>query len=289
MNLVGITRDVNRDAYAQFVDERSPSRRAEALQRYEKHWRNRMRDLGQDPSFSDDAREQWLALHPPGFIEYTEAFGPNGSYGRWLRERPAAVVIDGSLFIHGGYGPHLKGQTVTDINRSVRQEIATFDRTRAWMVEEGLALPWSSAYEMIREAQRELEFLAAHDAGRLGPKRVARADSLLLDWSSWLLLHPEGPSWFRGLAWWDEAERGKELAALLDGLGVVRQVVGHTPQGTGQIQMRFGGLVFLIDTGMLESVYHGGPSALEIVDDVVVAVYPGDRHVLIDGASSSME
>ena len=60
----------------------------------------------------------------------------------------------------------------------------------------------------------------------------------------------------------------------MDGLGVARLVVGHTPQEDGRIHARFGGRVFLIDTGMLASVYDGRPSALEIADGRVNAIYP---------------
>jgi hypothetical protein len=62
--------------------------------------------------------------------------------------------------------------------------------------------------------------------------------------------------------------------------------VGHTPQTAGRIQARFDNRVFLIDTGMLTSVYKGRPSALEIVGDTVAAVYPGERHVLVGGESA---
>ncbi len=98
---------------------------------------------------------------------------------------------------------------------------------------------------------------------------------------SWLLLSPEGPLWFRGAAGWDEAERGAEMAALLDGIGAEVMVVGHTPDPDGRIQVRFGGRIVLVDTGMLSEYYEGGrPSALEIDDGVFTAVYLDGREVL---------
>lgn len=285
MNLLGITRDVNRDAYAEFADEESADRQAEALASYRAFWRRRTAELGSEAAFSDEATEQWLAMHPPGFIEYSEALGPGGRYGAWLRRRPAAVILGDTLFIHGGYGPALAGISIADINRQVAEELATFDETRSWMVSEGLALPWSSAFELIREAQRELDWIGSQPPTTVPFERRNRAERLELKWGDWYLTSDDGPFWFRGLARWDEAEHQDQVAALLDGLGVRRQVVGHNPLRSGRITPRFGGRALLIDTGMLTSVYGGRPSALEINGDVLTAIYEDEREQLSGGMS----
>ncbi len=283
MNLLGITRDVNRDAFAEFVDANSENRRNQAWTSYTSFWQRRAADLGMDATISDEAKEQWMEIHPLGFFEYAEAFGPHGRYGAWLRQRPAAVVVAATLFIHGGYGPLLQGVSVEEINSKVAAEIATFDEMRAWMVSEGLALPWHSSQDLTREAQREVDAVAALKPSDLPPERLERVDRLLIQWADWYLNHPEGPFWFRGTARWQEEAGTATMAALLDGLGVVRQVVGHTPQSSQRIQSRFDNRVFLIDTGMLEAVYGGIPSALEITGSTVVAIYPGERQILVTG------
>ena len=287
MNLLGIRRDVNRDAYASFVEGDSEARRKEAFTMFQRYWERRSRELGQDGSLTQEAREQWFAMHPPGYFEYGDALSPDGKYGAWLRGRPLAVVIDGTLFVHGGYGPMLEGLTVDEINNRAAAELRTFDEYRNSMVDSGLALPWSSAPEMAREVVREIEALEAASGERdsFDQRRVARLERAegFLHWSKWFIVNPEGPLWFRGAAKWDEAERGDEMAALLDGLGVDRMVVGHTVQGGKRITSRFGGRVYLIDTGMLESVYGGTASALEISGGTVTAIYPGERHTLVDG------
>ena len=286
MNLVGITRDVNRDAWAEFVDDGSEPRRTEALAAFERLWRRRMADVGADPVFTDDATEQWLAAHPQGFVEYSAAFGPNGRYGAWLRQRPAAVILGATLFIHGGYGPALAGVGVEEINRRTAAELAVFDETRAWMVAQGLALPWSSAIELVAEAQRELNWVAALAPETVPPERLARVSRLQLSWDRWYLMAEDGPIWFRGLATWNEVEHGTEVAKLLDDLGVARQVAGHWPHPDGRIRSRFAGRVLLIDTGMLASVYGGRASALEIVGDTITAIYPGERQTLSGGVQA---
>jgi hypothetical protein len=280
MNLLGITRDVNSDAFTEFITEESQQRRAEALAAFERLWRRREVELGREPVVSDEAAEQWLATHPPGFVEYGEAFGPEGVYGAWLRRRPAAVILGDTLFVHGGYGPSLEGVGVNEINRKVAGELAFFDETRAFMVAEGLALPWSSVTELVSEALREHEWIAAQSPTAVPRKRLNRASRLELDFSTGYLMAEDGPIWFRGLATWSEIERGAEIASLLDRLGVARQVVGHYPQPDGRIRSRFSGRAVLIDSGMLASVYGGRPSALEIAGETLTAIYLGERQII---------
>jgi hypothetical protein len=67
--------------------------------------------------------------------------------------------------------------------------------------------------------------------------------------------------------------------------------VGHTPQKGGRIRPRFGNKVFLIDTGMFSSYYHGGrASALEICGDTkFTAEYMDQQTVLLDLAGSGQQ
>jgi hypothetical protein len=65
------------------------------------------------------------------------------------------------------------------------------------------------------------------------------------------------------------------VSALLRKYRVKRFVTGHTPQQSGRITSRFGGGLFLIDTGMVNGRFYpfGRPSALEIVGDAVTPLY----------------
>jgi hypothetical protein len=87
--------------------------------------------------------------------------------------------------------------------------------------------------------------------------------------------------WFRGYATWPETS-APMVTTILQRFRVDRIVVAHTPQPNGSILPRFGNRVFLIDTGMLTSVYKGRPSALEIEGGRIRALYPKDEIVLVD-------
>lgn len=264
MNLFGVYRDANPGVFAEFAGEKPEKKRKKGYRSYIHYWTVRARAAGiQQPVFDSQVRENWMAQHPPGWMEYQEALGPEGIYGVWLRNRPIAVRVGEILFVHGGLGPEVAGLSLAEINQRAADELAAYDRIREYMVERFL-VPSTAGLGLMNVALREL--------GQSDPNIEELADS-----DSWLLTSAEGPLWFRGAARWDEDTRADEMAALLAGVGTKRIVVGHTPQNPRRIQVRFEGTVFLIDTGMLSSHYEGGrPSALVIEEGSFSAVYPDE-------------
>lgn len=270
MDLTGFFRDVNPDLYALFADAKSEKRRKKAYRNFKQFWEARSAAEGsQPPVFNDEIEAKWMAAYPPGFIEYMEALGPEGRYGKWLRTLPAAVLIGDVLFIHGGVGPELRGLTVEEINLKVAEELSAFDTARAYMIKQRLIPNTADLNFMIGEYRKMEE-----------PDPVLAG---LADVDQWFLRWEHGPLWFRGGARWDEETQGAEMAEILDGIGAARVVGGHTVQHPARIQVRFDGRVFLIDTGMLESHYDGQPSALVIEDGSFTAIYvDGSEELLFE-------
>jgi hypothetical protein len=271
MNLIGFYRDVNPDVYATFVDDHSNKRRKAGFKDYRKYLNAKAKQLGVPaPTITSEIKDTWMEIIPPGWLEHTEAIGPEGVYGKWLRQRPVAVMIGDVLFIHGGIGPDLAGMTVADINAKVAEELATYDRLRKVMIERRLVPGTAGLMSLItyyrEQDEPDPEFAALEDA------------------EDWLIQSSGGPLWFRGAARWDEETESARMAELLDGIGAKHVVGGHTVQGEGRIETRFEGRVFLIDTGMLSSVYEGGqPSALVIENGSFTAIYTdGSSEVLLE-------
>ncbi len=274
MNLVGFFRDVNPEIYAQFVDKQSEKRRKAAYKNFKKYWRAKAEEILNAPvaDVPDDVKEQWMAAIPLGWLEYKEALGPEAHYGAWLHKRPAAVVIDGVLFVHGGVGPDIAGLSVEEINSKVANELAIYQRLRKLMIADRL-VPTTAELASLMSVYSEMD--------PPDPKYAELADA-----ENWLVFSAGGPLWFRGAARWEEETDTEQMIGLLSGVGAQRMVGGHTVQDEGRIEVRFDGRVFLIDTGMLSSVYTGGrPSALVIEGGSFTAIYTdGSAEVLVDEA-----
>jgi hypothetical protein len=273
MNLTGFYRDVNPEIYAALVDDKSKKRSKEGYRSFKKYWRTRAEAEGTEPPvFTSEVEAKWMATYPPGFLEYMDSLGPDGRFGSWLRSLPVAVIIDDVLFMHGGLSPALEGMTVDEINTEAAAELAAYDSTRQYMIKERM-VPTTAGLSSMLAAYRQQD-----------PPDPALVE--LADGDRWSIRSADGPLWFRGNARWDEETYTEEVAELLAGIGAQRMVGGHTVQDEGRIEVRFEGRVFLIDTGMLSSVYEGGrPSALVISDGVFTAIYTdGSEELLFEEA-----
>ena len=288
MNLTADVRDVTAAIFASFASTGADQRREDAYRRYVEHAARRRADLGR-PLPGLLLRDEWMRAHPVGFIEYMEAMGPDGRYGRWLRDKPIATVVGDTVFLHGGLSPDLEASSVDGLNDAARKEIKRFDRHRRHLIDTGIILPFSTLEEIF--AAVALEVLAWNDRLSPGPREphrsppsVTREESAHLDVlmdlrtiASWSIVDPDGPLWFRGFAQWSDEDGAAIIGDLLSRFGVTRAVVGHSVTASRRITGRFGQKVFLIDTGMLEGVYQGRDSALELLDGRVTAIYPGER------------
>ncbi len=288
MNLMGDLRYVTVENYATFTDSNSAKRRRSAYQEYMKWRSSHAQLLAELPQPMELTEEEWLARHPPGFIEQREAFSPNGSYGKWLRGHSAVAKIGGVIFLHGGLHPDLANLKLDAINDRIQDEIKAFDTAKQYLQDEKLILPFFNLQEITAIVQAEL---AAERKSRVAPNEQRQARlTQFLGYGDWLSVRADGPLWFRGYDQWSEEEGAPQVDKLLDAYKAKHIAVGHTVQKGGRIRSRFGGKVFLIDTGMLSSYYPGGrPSALEISSDTkFTAEYTDQRVVLLEPAGTSL-
>jgi hypothetical protein len=303
MNAIGELRDVARETFATFADASSEERREREWRVFDKVTKSRRRALEdaqlQPPaSFAKKTRDDWMAAHPPGMLEYLWEFGENGRYGRWIRGHDATTVVGGVDFLHGGWNPEAAPSSLAAANDRIRSEIGRWDALRRYLLEQKLAPPSFTFPEILDAARVEIALRSARQqqgtgptAGTGGSPTPVRAppgpiaDAMSID--TWWLINPDGPLWFRGFATWTSDEGAAALAKLPSQWGPLRFVVGHTVVKNGRIAPRFDGRVFLIDTGM-SSVYRasgGRPSALEIKDGRFTAITLDDRTQLFDAAS----
>ncbi len=214
-----------------------------------------------------------------GEEKYREAFGPNGRYGRWLRSKPIIASIGGTVFMHAGINLDFTTETLDGLNKRARREIQQWDEGRKWLETQGRIKPSSDTYEVHQVARVEVDrankIMAEQRHLETEVRRSAMLALPLANIGTSSLLAGDGPLWYRGFATWTDDEGAERVDALLKHHRVSRFVTGHTVQPNGQIRERFGGKVFLIDTGMLNGRFYpaGRPSALEIADGVAKPLY----------------
>ncbi len=303
MNITGDLRYAE-PMFASFMDSGSEGRRKKAWAAYVEWQKSRAEALKKpEPAITEELQAAWMAAHPLGFFEHREAMGPAGKYGRWLRARPGVARVGETIFAHGGISPEIASAPLEAIEQRMRDEVRAWDALVQFLSEQKIILPFFTINEMTAAAQEEMEFrqraiaerqAAAAQAGKTyqpddAEKKYIETLQRFLSYPGWYSINPSGPLWFRGYAQWSEEEGEPQVARLLAGFGAARLVVGHTPQKDGRIAKRFGGKVFLIDTGMLSSYYAGGrAAALEIAQNKISAVYMDSRVVLQEfGAGAS--
>jgi hypothetical protein len=287
MNLVGEVRDVTEAIYATFADAKSAERREQAYRSYASLMQARAREIGPGAP-APQPKDQWLAAHPPGFLEYRDALGPKGMYGKWLRSRDAVLKIGDTIFLHGGIAPESAPKSLDDINAQVRRELKTWDDAVARMESHRLVRPFFTVQEVVNAAQAELQrvsaIVQARDEEKMATidRRLVETLQALLEVPKWSILSPDGPLWFRGYATWTTTEGTPLVSKLLASFGASHLVVGHSVLKETRITPRFDGKVFLIDTGMLSSHFpNGRASALEIQDGRFTAIYMDEKKLVI--------
>lgn len=91
----------------------------------------------ESPDVREQARKEWIASHGPaaaaqfdqkfprGYFAKRAAFARDGRYGRWLLGLPVAIIINDTLFMHGGPSAVLAGLSIEEINQRYRAALSS--------------------------------------------------------------------------------------------------------------------------------------------------------------------
>jgi len=296
MNVLGELRDVRPSTYQAFADGESEARREAAWQQYQRLGSGQPQDSVKSKVYGH-RREEWMKDHPPGYLEYREALSPRGRYGAWLRKRDLVAVVGDTIFMHAGLAPSTAPSRLADLNVQLRSELRRFDQFVDLLVDRKLALPSFTLREILQVTQDAMQAASEKIESARKEKRAldrsavdvelltAAADIVKIN--GWSALDPEGPLWYRGFSTLSEREAADAVGSLLQRYGSARFVTAHTVTSDRRINVRFGGRVILIDTGMLASVYRGRPSALTIDGSSLTAVYEDQRQPLTGSAATT--
>lgn len=204
---------------------------------------------------------------PPGFFERRAALAPDGYYGRWLLGLPAALVVNDTLFVHGGVSAMLEGMSLEQINTAAMRDVRRVAEGWHALLDAGL-LGDADNFSTLRARAAAL----AED-GR--DPRMQALGREMAEALQGLPFNPDGVTWYRGNSICHAYAEGVTLRNVLARVGASRVVVGHTVTDPRKITSRVDGLVYRIDTGMNHAVYGGTPGALIIEGGEPRAKYLG--------------
>ncbi len=121
MNIEGDLRYVHPGEYSTLITKKSKmeqDRHVEAVFA----WR-----LASDPSLADKKAETLDEIYqeiPLGYVEHRLLWQPGQKIAQWAAGHNAVIVIDRTLFVHGGINPHQKLLTLEEINREISKELS---------------------------------------------------------------------------------------------------------------------------------------------------------------------
>ena len=248
MNLLGDLRYVEAGEYASYGDLEPSAERAQLRQAWET-----AQGAGSGAAFDQK--------FPPGYFGHRAGFSPKGKYGQWLLTLPVAIVVNDTLYMHGGPSNVLRGMSLQELNLRYRTALTDYVGL-AGQLEQAKLLQPGDAYDARPQLARDR--LAAAATANGGAPDAALTDTILrFDAAAdSVLLSQEGPNWYRGAALCNEAAEADVLLPLLQQFGVARLVIGHTPTRNARAVTRFDGRVVKLDAGMNAAAYHGRAAAL---------------------------
>lgn len=245
MNVLGDLRYVDPGEYAAYIPEEDAALRSSRKNEF----------LARNPGTS---AEDFERLFPPGYFGHRRLLGPEGKYGQWLLGLPAAIVINNTVYMHGGPSSLLQGRSLEQLDAAYRAALVDYLDGEASLRAAGL-LQFEDDYG------KRPEIAAARLASKAeGPDKTGLAAVVegfrAADKNP--LLGPTGPNWYRGAAFCNECAEADVLNPYLQQTGVDRLVIGHTVARNGTVVSRFDGRVIKLDAGMNFAVYKGRSAAL---------------------------
>lgn len=265
MNMTGDWRYVSAQGIAEFAGD-------ENLQQRQAGYASFRRQPGQASLSDDQAKTEFDKQYPPGYFARLEAFSPHGRYGSWLLGQSVVLIVNDTLFVHGGLSPVLGEMSLAELNATMMAEIRLY--AEAWH-----ALNKAGHVSSKQEVQAVVAIATALAADENIAEETRLAASNLLAANAGLAFSADGPLWYRGSALCNQLSESSITRRALHTQHVQRAVLGHTPTASLKVESRDDGRIILLDTGMLNSIYHGRAAAL-IIDEHGLRVSYMDREGL---------
>ena len=123
-NMVGITDYVTPDIWESYWDSKSERKWERAFETYYDEHLKEARSANKIIPSKDEVREIFLQKYPRGYFGHRAAFATNGKYGRWIRNNPVAVRLNGIVFSHGDWSEELSVLGIEKVNEEISKELS---------------------------------------------------------------------------------------------------------------------------------------------------------------------
>jgi len=218
-----------------------------------------------------DSGAEFDKRFPVGYFGHRAAFAPDGQYGRWLHALPVAIMVNDTLFMHGGPSSVLAGLSLPEINQRYHAALAEYLASIAPLESAGFVLPEDEFGQRATLAEQRLA--ARQSPAPADQARDAEAVRRFVAADRDPMLDADGPNWYRGAALCNAVAETDVLRPILTALGARRLVIGHTVTPNARVVSRFDATVIKLDTGMNAAVYNGRGSALILEQGNARVVY----------------
>jgi hypothetical protein len=128
MNSYGDLRYVTAEEFQAFTNKNSAQTR-------EKQWEFQLGYLKQKkPEVFltmdlEQYRIQWEKEIPLGWVEHRLNWSPSGEYGQWVLGNNIAVMVNDTIFLHGGLSPEFCQYSLQEITEMGRVQLQNYDRS----------------------------------------------------------------------------------------------------------------------------------------------------------------
>ena len=87
-------------------------------------------------------RLEWEQKIPLGWVEHRLAWTPEGEYGAWVTANPVVIMVNKTLFMHGGLSPQYCRFSLQEITQQVWDELKHFDSENRGILEDQAGPLW---------------------------------------------------------------------------------------------------------------------------------------------------
>ena len=141
MVMTGDVRYVHPGEYAAFVTQDSEAERDRYWQKEKDRFAEWIRQ--QDEGASDEEiKARYFEMTPLGMAEHRLAWRPTGEIGSWVVHNHSVLIVEDTLFVHGGLSAKFTAYSVEDINNTAAEALNAQTRDRAALIHDPLGPQW---------------------------------------------------------------------------------------------------------------------------------------------------